>query len=147
MDLFNQFRPRDINIEAAVSDEARLLDFYVFNEGALNTFSASLAQSYIDGGYKLIKMQKLSTRKLCGILLENIQNMKIDFMTIDVEGCELNVLKSNDWSLFKPDYLLIEQLDNESIQKTLTTEINKYLGQNGYSIFAKTFNTVFYKSK
>lgn len=43
MSLFNKIRPRDINIEAAVSNEKEEVIFYIFNEVALNTFEIGRA--------------------------------------------------------------------------------------------------------
>ena len=42
MKLFNKIRPRDINIEKAISDKKEVLTYYVFNDPALNGFSKKL---------------------------------------------------------------------------------------------------------
>ncbi|MCW5198180.1 hypothetical protein VU06_00335 [Desulfobulbus sp. F3] len=44
MELFNKIRPRDINIEAAISDEKVELTYYMFDEPALNTLSKESAE-------------------------------------------------------------------------------------------------------
>jgi hypothetical protein len=57
----------------------------------------------------------------------------IDFMTVDVEGFDLQVLKSNDWARFRPAVVLFE--DEEAIQSNRFWEssISSYLLQQGYS--------------
>src|SRR3989304_3055726 len=41
---FQEARPRDINLELAISDERRVLTYYEFNEPALNGFDPELAR-------------------------------------------------------------------------------------------------------
>jgi len=38
------------------------------------------------------------------------QGTQIDFLSVDVEGMELQVLQSNDWNQYRPKIALIEQL-------------------------------------
>src|ERR1700690_3428270 len=42
MRLFKQIRPRDINVEAAVSSTPQELTYYSFNDPALNTFRKNI---------------------------------------------------------------------------------------------------------
>lgn len=44
MNLFKKWRPRDINIEVGISKQKGVLDYYVFNEPALNGFSTYLSE-------------------------------------------------------------------------------------------------------
>ena len=54
MKLFNKYRSRDINIEAAISNKIETLTYYKFNDPALNTFDKDLAQTRIGNKYKII---------------------------------------------------------------------------------------------
>ena len=42
--LFNKYRPRDINLEQGVAEKEETLDYYQFNEPALNSFSKELSE-------------------------------------------------------------------------------------------------------
>lgn len=142
---FDKYRPNDINIECAVNNEKGVLNYYNFQEKALNTFSEPLAQQYLDAKWKLEEIIPIQTVPLKEILDTHLPpSTKIDFMTIDVEGFEMNVLTSNDWTIYKPGILLIEILDC-SIENISTNDIVIYLQKKGYTVFAKTFNTVFFK--
>lgn len=147
MRAFNTFRPRDINLEQAVSEMPRTLDFYVFNEPALNGFDAKLSQerdAHADA-FKIVEIRKLKTRRLDSILNEyHLAQQNIDFMSIDVEGLDLDVLKSNDWSRYRPEVVLVEVL-NGTFPELLTSDISRYLHSQGYEIFAKAVNTVIYR--
>lgn len=143
---FNRLRPRDINIEIAVSRKTQVLKYFIFNEPALNTFSKEEAKNYSElEDFQIIKEVKIQTRPLSDILYEFMpQNTLIDFMTIDIEGLELDALISNDWDVFKPEYLLVESL-RSSIVELNKTKIFKCLTQLGYEFVAKTYNTLFFK--
>ncbi len=103
MKLFNKRRGGDINLEIAVASEKREMTYHIFNEPAVNTFDEKFADKAIDDGCELIRKQKIETKILKEILVEYLpKNKKIDFMSIDVEGFDLEVLKSNDFGLFRP---------------------------------------------
>lgn len=109
--LFDLERARDININCGVSDEETkvVLRTYINNRG-LSTVAADMKDSYKDGkGDKTEKYEDIpmKTKTLRGILQEhNVQS--IQFLKIDVEGYEYEVLKGNDWQKFRPEVLCIE---------------------------------------
>jgi FkbM family methyltransferase len=146
MKFFNKIRPLDINIEVPISSKTEILNYYIFNEPALNTFSKEEA-NYKDGlnDYKILNTIKLQTSTLEQLLLKNMaKNQKIDFMSIDVEGFDLDVLKSNNWDLFKPDYILIEELSDIENIINKKSKVNIFLQNHGYTFIARTMNTSFY---
>ncbi len=148
MKAFNKTRPRDINIECPISNEQEELTFYIFNEPAINTFSKSEAEKK-DGlnNYKVVEKKTLTTKTLSDILDNYLKKeQQIDFLTIDVEGLDFKVLKSANLSKYKPKIILIETLES-SLNNIVNNEISTYLTSFGYSIYAKSVNTVFYVHK
>jgi len=147
MKKFNKTRPNDINIEQAVSDKKTELTFYMFNEPALNTFSEKIKDNLLNtSNYRLINKQKLQTKKLCEIFQENLaQNQTIDFISIDVEGYDFEVLKSNDWDTYIPKVILIESHFNslESISNS-NNLLFEFLKNKNYTLYAKTINTLIF---
>jgi FkbM family methyltransferase len=143
--LFDQERPKDINLELAVSDAKTTLNYYNFKEKALNTFSESLAKQYCDANWELENIIPIETYLLSEIFEKYIpEGRGIDFMSIDVEGFEINVLRSNNWLEYRPNFLVIEMLDT-SIEETPGMEVGQFLQSKGYSFFAKTVNSSFFK--
>ncbi|MCD7914178.1 MAG: FkbM family methyltransferase [Tannerellaceae bacterium] len=71
------------------------------------------------------------------------ENQKIDFLTLDVENMEMDVLESNNWQKYKPKYILIEERIN--IMSCVENEIYTYLKNLNYSFIAKTPRTSIYK--
>jgi len=141
---FNRLRPKDINIEAAISDEHSEINYYSFKEAALNTIDERSATE-LQKNNELIDIIKTKTRRLSEILDKHLPpNQTINFLTIDVEGVDFNVLKSNNWNKYKPNYIIVEIKDN-NIETLINHKIAQYLKQKKYIIFAKTVNTVFFK--
>ena len=74
----------------------------------------------INETYKIeVEVKKLDT------ILSRINIEKIDFLSIDTEGTELDVLQGFDLEKWKPKLLVVENNFND-------TKINEYLSQFGY---------------
>lgn len=146
INLFNKFRKRDINVNLGIGEGEKILNYYMFNEPALNTFDKDLAKQR-NGfrEYRLTKTIPIKVMPLREVLNKYLPpNTTIDFMNIDCEGMDFAVLKSNDWDKFRPNVLLVEVIPTNSPLKVMNHPINKYLESKGYQIFAKCFNTCIY---
>lgn len=143
-EMFDEIRPEDISLSMAVSNIEGKQDFHLFSEPALNTFSKSLAEEYQRVGCKLIEVRPIESKKLSSLLEECQIDKPIDFMSIDVEDHELQVLQSNDWNKFRPRVLLVEIL-NFDMNHPDAYPVHKFILDNGYVLFAKTYNTLLYK--
>ena len=141
---FQRERPRDVNIEAAVGEAETALTFYEFNEPALSSFCRDrVPMGYY--GWNIVRERQLTTTTLAHLLEQHLPSGKlIDFITVDVEGFDLQVLKSNDWARFRPAVVLVE--DDEAIQFNRSSEssISTYMLQQGYSYCCKTLLTTFF---
>jgi FkbM family methyltransferase len=100
-------RPRDLNLELAVSDTTGELSFheYPFAHG-LSTLEADLPQTDPELIAGRITRQ-VQVRPLRDIFAE-FQPPQIDFLSIDVEGHERQVIRSNDWTTWRPRVVLVE---------------------------------------
>ena len=147
MRLFDKYRPRDINVEIPISDKREVLDFYVFNEPALNTFSKELYEKRIlNSSYFLERVEKKQTYRLEEILKKYLKkSASIDFLSVDAEGYDFNVLKSNDFTKYRPKIILVEIIGG-TIEKIFSSYISKLLTEKHYTFYAKTGNTVFFIS-
>lgn len=145
MDPFNKERPRDINVEKPISDKKEVLCYYIFNEPAYNGFSKEISLQR-DGfkNYFIEATKVLETSTLEEILDKHLPyNQTIDFLSIDVEGLDFNVLKSNNFKKYRPKVILIEVLGSK-LEDIMANEISQFLKEKGYSIYAKAVNTVFF---
>ena len=67
-------------------------------------------------------------------------------MSIDVEGLDEEVARSNDWEKFRPKFLLIESRRTETMEDTNQTSLHQYIKSIGYDLIAKCVNTLIYKT-
>jgi len=102
MKPFLQLRPRDVNLEACVGMPGRWVEFSIFEEQTLNTMDAGVALKLVQQNRsRLVGKQKFQTQSLAQILERHMPSgQTIDFLSVDVEGADLEVLQSNDWPCF-----------------------------------------------
>jgi FkbM family methyltransferase len=146
MKAFRKFCPRDINLEIAIYSRKQRLNYYIFNEPALSGFSKELSESRdsLNNQYYIVETKELETFTLKEILDKYLPDgQNIDFMNIDVEGFEYDVLRSNDWQKYRPKVILVE-IRKSDLEDLLKNEITIFLNNLGYKLFAKCFNTVFF---
>jgi FkbM family methyltransferase len=145
MGLFNKLRSRDINLERAISDKKETLTYYMFNVPALNSFSKEI--SYERNGvqhYRLISEQRIITCTLEEVLDAYLPNGQvIDFLTVDVEGLDFRVLRSNNWEKYQPRVIMVEA-GQLTCQEALEGEIAGYLKSKGYQLIAKTLDNLIF---
>jgi hypothetical protein len=146
---FNKDRTRDINVEIGIGPDECLLDYYVFNEPALNGFSKELSDERHDPNstYQIKEVIKVNVLPL-SVALERYlpKGQKIDFMSVDVEGLDFEVLKSNDWTRHRPVFVLAEIMGS-SLHEIEQTNIGRLMTDAGYAVYAKCVNTVFFRAE
>jgi FkbM family methyltransferase len=140
INMFNKKRKRDINIQIGINDTEGILNFYTFKESSYNTFNEELVIE-IQKLTPLISVNKIEVKPLSFILnLHKIKN--IDFLTIDVEGLDINVLKSNDWNAYRPKVIVVEDF-NCGLDIKLS-KIYEYITKLGYLYLCRTITNAFY---
>lgn len=145
IDAFRKHRKQDINLNIGVANEQSFMTFYCFDEPALNSFSKSLSDDRDKNtSYSITNELSIPVDKLSHILDLNLPpGQKIDFLSIDVEGLDMEVLKSNDWTRYRPDYILVE--DIIPFSQITSSDVYQYLIEQNYSLVAKTTRTLFFK--
>jgi Methyltransferase FkbM domain len=145
MRLFDKYRSRDTNIEAGIGLETATVPFYVFNEPALNSFDRELSESRDVGPYKIEKIIDVRVSPLKDVLRGHLPREDVrSFLTVDVEGRDLEALRSNDWSTFRPSYVLAESVGT-TMEEAIQGPVSSFMSSVGYRPIAKTANTVFYE--
>lgn len=147
--LFDTERPEDINIEVGISDKKDFLDYYMFEETALNSFDLNTVEYFkkIYPDCKMLGTKKIELLRLDEILDENLpQNTKIDFLNIDCEGFDDKVLSSNNWNKYKPKIIIFET-GQLNVRQILEEKSTKMLEDLGYEFVAKTVLSSFFALK
>lgn len=137
IDFFNYIRRGDENINVAISDTEGEQELYFFhNRSAINSLSKIRKD-------EAKEVRKIKTRTLNSIIENSkFRNEKINFISIDVEGHELEVIRSINLEKYAPDMIVIEYLEreiiknlefhNQKIENILKSEIYKYMIKNDY---------------
>lgn len=149
VELLKKHRNRDINLNHLVSNNSeQSITFYIFNDEALNTADEARKNQCVKNGYHVVKEIKVGSLSLEKILDAHVPaNQKIDFLTIDVEGLDFEVIKSNNWEKYRPEYLITEISGAKKIDDIASSNIDAFLREKKYQLFAKTVNSVFYKKE
>jgi len=108
----NEDRPRDINLQVAISEreEQATLNYYPKGDG-LSTLSQKMKDEYANSNDAVVaKVEYINvrTQRLEKVLSEYAKDQQMNFLKIDVEGLEYQVLISNNWRKFRPQVICIE---------------------------------------
>ena len=147
IDLFNIARKNDENFRVAVSNKSKKIKFYYRKKiNMLNTINKKFANNSFKKGYSIDYIQ---ARTLSSILKESkLKNKKIDFLNIDIEGNEINALKTLDFKIYRPKLICVE-IHNFTVNRVnkgnfKDHSIYKFLKQKGYKhIWKNEFSFVF----
>lgn len=101
-------RPRDINLQLAISNQPGTATFHEFPEApGLSSFSPEMAEISIDRlGFRCVR-RPVIVATLAEVCREHVRR-PIDFLSIDVEGHERAVLEGADFNQFRPRVVVIE---------------------------------------
>ena len=142
IELFNSYRRKDINLATAVSDKEGETDLYFYHsKSALNTISKQNADFQ---KAKVSSIRKIKTQEINKILENSpYKDKEIDFLSIDVEGSELSILKNFDFKKYSPKVIVVEYLDlslkkleikNLNIDNIIKSDIYKFIISNNYTL-------------
>ena len=103
-----QHRPRDINLQLAVSEVEGVLTMNLVGETGLSTLDSDIAGTHQYGGWEVAK-ELVNVTTLTNICQQYLpKKQAIHFLKVDVEGFEGNVLRSNSWLEYRPWIVLVE---------------------------------------
>ena len=107
--LYPRIRPRDLVFEGLIGRTSGETDFHIVDR--LHGFSTTVethakgAQQF-GAGYSTVRKPIVTMAQLC----EQHGVGEIDFLKIDVEGAEADVLMGNDWKRFRPKLVVAEAI-------------------------------------
>lgn len=126
IERFKSVRLRDTAVCAAISDQEREVVFHEFEDELVSTLSAEALPEW-QSKWKKRGERMVTTRRLDSILEENLApGAEIDLLSVDVEGHDLNVLRSIDLTRFRPKLIVVE-MHHLDLKLTQENPVNRYL--------------------
>jgi FkbM family methyltransferase len=137
-------RPRDTNLNVGVGKEPGHLDLYIMSSRTLNTLSESEAKTYESQGYKIEDKRRVEVTTIDRIIEQHLGGAP-EFLSVDVEGLDYEILASLDFEKYRPLLICVETISfSQTGQGGKRTEIDELLRRRGYMQFADTYINTLY---
>lgn len=149
---FEAQRPRDLFLNAAIGSTHDRMIYYMFENPVFNTFSSArakrlIAQSEEHPGRALRKEVEVPLTPLDAVLdeieLPTQSHGRLDFLSIDVEGLELEVLRGFSFEP-KPTLVVCEQIRRRGQSPADGAALTDLMSARGYREVAFTGHDVFF---
>ena len=147
-ELLKSVRKEDtvLNIGIGITNDTEA-DYYVFDKNSqLNTFSKERVDEYIKkyGPDILKEVVKMPLVNINQVLEEHFTDTP-NIFSIDVEGLDLDILKTLDFERYRPNLFCVET----SVYGTfhVDDEITNFMETKGYTMRANTFTNSIYVDK
>lgn len=145
-DEIKKRRRRDTCLNVGVGGlQTAKADFYVMSGKTLNTFSKKEAERYLS--YRDKKIEKVIQIPLIPVneIIKQYFPSCPNFISLDVEGLDLPILETFDFTKYRPEIFCIETLTfSEDKSEHKIDEIIDLMNLNGYFVYGDTYiNTIF----
>lgn len=141
-----KFRKKDISLNIGIgAEEKKSAEFYMMSSKTLNTFSKEEAMKYESCGKQKIEKKIEIPLKTANWVMEKYFDKCPNFISIDVEGLDLAILKTFDFKKFRPEIICVETISyTENNTEKKDYEIIDLMKKNNYMLYADTYiNSIF----
>lgn len=139
INAFKLHRPNDINLNIGIGSNPGQLPFYVMIDPTFSTFSEQEATAMQKQGH-LLKTKILVSVNTLNSIIQNHCNGKFpDFLSLDAEGLDFEIIKSIDFKASKPKVICVEAAEYSPIGAgKRREEMIQYLKAQNYFEYANT---------
>lgn len=117
---------------SCIVENSALVSFDYTNESIEGDFSSRSFEGYMMGGCtKNHKKDSNADARTLSDILDQHDIKNITFLSIDVEGYEIEALSGIDYSRHSPDYILFE--DHEHLGIKYNVDFNLFFSERGYN--------------
>jgi len=144
IDLFNIARPKDHNVCAALSNESKKIQAYFDDPfSPINTIDKDFYEKS-KHVFKNHQITEMNSKKINDILKENKIEKKIDFLNIDIEGLDYEILKQIDLNTYNIKLIAIETHHVNGDKSIDCDKIDTHLIGLRYKVFKQLGPTTLY---
>ena len=145
---FKKIRTRDLflNICITPNEGESSVKLYYSGGGSGSTIDKLEAEKRVALGIKIEKIYEVPAKTINRVIDEHFDRYPV-FLSIDIEGVDLSVLKSLDFERFKIPVILVETcVFSLTHVRPKDPEIFNFMQGKGYEVYADTYiNTIFVK--
>jgi len=136
---FIKVRPNDFYASTGIGRTENTIPFFRYSNPQWNSFDKERS---IKKEKELLSTINVSVRPLSSVIADaGWGDEKIDLMSIDTEGFELDVLQSFDISSIRPSLIILESI--RAVSKASRDPAVSYLLDAGYQLCAHTGHDAF----
>jgi len=136
---FRASRPEDVNLNVGISDKEGEMEFYIMEDNTLSTFSKVECDRLVASGKKLARTEKVKLVTVETVLTGHFNDRCPDFLTLDAEGMDFDILKSINFEKYSPKIICVEAAEYSPIGAgRRRTELIELLEAKGYYEYANT---------
>ncbi len=147
VELLKKFRPRDINLNIAISSKEKQINLFTLGGvSGVESTDKSWVKKMTGATEDKIKSFTIETCSLSTIIERYCKDRVIDLLDVDVEGMDLDVLKSIDFDKVDIKVICIE-INGKCLEDVLQSEIYTILKNQDYLILGKLLNAVIFIQK
>jgi len=144
--LFRAARPRDVSVQSGIGAETGFKSFYRMHPETLSTFNKVTAEEYSAQGHHLKSVAEVEVLSASDLVIRHNIPPDLDFLSIDVEGDELDIVTALAAAGVRPKVIVCETaLYSPSLGKARkNTDTITAITRLGYMAYADTYiNTIF----
>ena len=143
IDEFRLARPSDINLIALCGEDQSEREYVYFDHPGVNSADKKMIerQTRDSSPFKETFRETRFSQRLSELLDRHFEpNRKVDFLSVDAEGMDLEVLNSNNWAKYRP-FLIAVETHGMDLEKLKDNDIFTYLHELGYKLVSHVFVT------
>lgn len=107
-DTLPEFRPRDINVRAAIADYDGEISFFFHPEHpSTSTVLSELGPQFAEKVRDRVEM-RVPVMTMETLITEHVGGRHVHFLKVDVEESEAALFRSCDWTKFRPEVIVSE---------------------------------------
>jgi len=137
---FLKERPGDINLNIGIGSVEGEFDFYMMDDPTLCSFSKAESEKYESTGlYKVIEIKRILLTTIQKILEKYTNGIFPDFLSLDAEGMDFEILKTIDFKENAPKVICVEAADYSPVGGgARRSELIEFLVCKDYFEYANT---------
>lgn len=126
-----RYRPNDLHFNVGAGSREGTMWFYELTPNVLSTFDEQLAEEYVKANQAVqSSCREIPVRTIASLWNELHIHQRVDFLSVDCEGRDFDVLRGINWSVIKPKLLTVETSHEQT-----GGEIHRFLKGIGYKTF------------